>query len=92
MTLPTCRPPKMNEIALDLSSTGTALATISVAAEGATASPIPTKDRESTSPGTVPASNGKDAVARDHNPTPDGITVLPPSLEHRYPPGAWKSR
>ncbi len=61
--LPTCRPPKMKEMARLRCSVGMARATTSVAAEGATPSPSPTAARDRKRPGSVPASRGTPAVA-----------------------------
>lgn len=61
--LPTCRPPKIKEMARLRWSVGMARATTSVAAEGATPSPSPTAARDRKRPGSVPASRGTPAVA-----------------------------
>lgn len=89
---PTCSPENTNATARDRSLAGTTLATISVAAEGATASPSPTAALERHRPGIVAARSGTPQVARDHRPTPAGSTRRPPSLELMIPEGSWQSR
>ena len=88
---PTCRPENTKATARERSLGGTTRATMSVAAEGATASPRPTAAREMQRPGIVAARSGTLQVASDQSPTPAGSTLRPPSLELMTPEGSWQS-
>uniref|UniRef100_A0A0A9DN52 Uncharacterized protein n=1 Tax=Arundo donax TaxID=35708 RepID=A0A0A9DN52_ARUDO len=52
------------------------LAIKSVAADGETPSPMPTRILDNTSPGMNPATAGIIAVAKDHTTTPTSSTFL----------------
>uniref|UniRef100_A0A2P2M7A6 Inner membrane transport protein yjjL n=1 Tax=Rhizophora mucronata TaxID=61149 RepID=A0A2P2M7A6_RHIMU len=87
LTLPTLSPPKTNATARERSSKGIDLAIRSVAADGETPSPIPTKILEKISPGINPAREGRRAVANDQVNTPISRTFLPPRFLANQPPG-----
>ena len=86
--VPILSPPKISATAPERSDLGNILATISVAALGATASPTPTAARESTRVGTENAKAGIAAVAKDHMATPAGSMARPPKRAARKPPGS----